>query len=124
MDSEELDRKRKLVDAFLTASRTGDFDKLLAVLAPDVVLRNDPAFAPVSTSTLVHGSQAVAKQFAGRAQGARPMLVNGSIGVVVAPLGRLLFVLELTVADGKITEIDMIADQERINQLDLAVLNN
>ena len=124
VDSEELDRKRKLVDAFLTASRTGDFDKLLAVLAPDVVLRNDPAFAPVSTSTVVHGSQAVAKQFAGRAQGARPMLVNGSIGVVVAPLGRLLFVLELTVEDGKITEIDMIADQERISQLDLAVLNN
>ena len=99
-DSAELKRKRELVDAFLAASRTGDFEKLLTVLDPNVVLRNDTAFAPVTNSPVVHGSQAVAKQFAGRAQGARPVLVNGSVGVVVAPRGRLLFVLELTVADG------------------------
>ncbi|MCZ8517350.1 sigma-70 family RNA polymerase sigma factor [Paenibacillus filicis] len=123
-DSAELKRKRELVDAFLAASRTGDFEKLLTVLDPNVVLRNDTAFAPVSNLPFVHGSEAVAKQFAGRAQGARPMLVSGSVGVVVAPHGRLLFVLELKVADGKITEIDMIADQTRLRQLDLAVLSD
>jgi RNA polymerase sigma-70 factor (ECF subfamily) len=123
-DPAELKRKRELVDAFLAASRTGDFEKLLTVLDPNVVLRNDTAFAPVSNSPVVHGSQAVAKQFVGRAQGARPVLVNGSAGIVVAPLGRLLFILELTVADGKIIEIDMIADQARIRQLDLTVLND
>jgi len=119
-----LKRKRELVDAFLAASRDGDFQKLLTVLDPNVVLRNDTAFAPVSHSPIVHGSQAVAKQFAGRAQGARSVLVNGSVGVIVAPLGRPLFVLEITVADGKITEINMIADQARLRQLNLAVLND
>jgi ketosteroid isomerase-like protein len=122
--SAEIKRKRELIDVFLAASRTGDFEKLLKVLDPNVVLRNDTAFAPVSNSPVVHGSQAVAEQFAGRAQGARPVLVNGSVGVIVAPRGRLLFVLELTVADGKITEIDMIADQARIHQLNLSVLND
>ncbi|MFD0698134.1 sigma-70 family RNA polymerase sigma factor [Paenibacillus sp. GCM10027628] len=123
-ETAELERKRELVDAFLAASRTGDFEKLLTVLDPNVVLRNDTAFAPAANSPVVHGSQAVAKQFAGRAQGARPVLVNGSVGVIVAPRGRLLFVLEITVADGKITEIDMIADQARLRGLDIAVLND
>lgn len=120
----ETAEKRDLVDAFLAASRTGDFEKLLTVLDPNVVLRNDTAFAPAANSPVVHGSQAVAKQFAGRAQGARTVLVNGSVGVIVAPRGQILFVLELTVADGKITEIDMIADQARLSQLDIAVLND
>ncbi|MDF2921154.1 MAG: family polymerase sigma factor [Paenibacillaceae bacterium] len=123
-DSPEFIQKAELVDAFLAASRTGDFEKLIHVLDPNVVLRNDTAFAPVSHIPFVHGSQAVAKQFAGRAQGARQMLVNGSVGIVVAPLGRLLFILELKVEDGKITEIDMIADPQRIRRLDLAVLDN
>ncbi|KRE31594.1 sigma-70 family RNA polymerase sigma factor [Paenibacillus sp. Soil522] len=123
-ETAELKRKRELVDAFLAASRTGDFEKLLTVLDPNVVLRNDTAFSPVSNSPVVHGSQAVAMQFAGRAQGARLVIVNGSVGVIVAPRGRLLFVLELTVADDKITEIDMIADQARLHQLDIAVLND
>lgn len=115
-------QKRELVDAFLAASRTGDFDKLLSVLDPNVVLRNDIAFAPVSAVPEVHGSQSVAKQFAGRAQGARSVLVNGSVGVLVAPRGKMLFVLEFTIADGKITEIGMIADQTRLSELDLAIL--
>ncbi|OXM84485.1 sigma-70 family RNA polymerase sigma factor [Paenibacillus rigui] len=120
----ELKRKRELVDAFLAASRTGDFEKLLTVLDPNVVLRNDTAFAPTANSPVVHGSHAVAKQFSGRAQGARPVLVNGSVGVVVAPRGRLLFVLELKIADDKITGIDMVADPARLSQLDIAVLND
>ena len=119
-ESAEFEQKRELVEAFLTASRTGDFEKLLNVLDPNVVLRNDTAFAPVSNVPLVYGSQAVAKQFDGRAQGAHTMLVNGSVGAVVAPQGQLLFVLELKVEDGKISEIEMIADQERLQKLELA----
>lgn len=122
--TEEHKRKQELVDAFLVASRTGDFEKLLSVLDPDVVLRNDTAFAPVANSPVVHGSQAVAKQFAGRAQGARAVLVNGSVGVIVAPRGRLLFALELKVVDDKITEIEMIADESRLRELDIAVLSH
>jgi RNA polymerase sigma-70 factor (ECF subfamily) len=123
-DSEEFKRKRELVDAFLAASRSGDFEKLLEVLDPDVVLRQDPAFPPVAAWPFVHGAEAVAKGFAGRAQGARPVLVNGSVGVVVAPRGQMLFVLELKIVDGKITEIDMIADQARVRQLDLAEMKD
>lgn len=122
--TEEHKRKQELVDAFLIASRTGDFEKLLSVLDPDVVLRNDTAFAPVANSPVVRGSQAVAKQFAGRAQGARAVLVNGSVGVIVAPRGRLLFALELKVVDDKITEIEMIADESRLRELDIAVLSH
>jgi hypothetical protein len=118
-------QKRELVDAFLAASRTGDFDKLISVLNPDVVLYNDAAFAPVANSPVVRGSHAVAKQFAGRAQGAQSLLVNGSVGViVVTPRGIPLFALELTVSDGRISEIVMIADQARIRGLDLAVLSD
>ncbi|WP_231571008.1 hypothetical protein [Gordoniibacillus kamchatkensis] len=66
----------------------------------------------------------MAKGFAGRAQGARPVLVNGAVGVVVAPRGQLLFILELKIVDGKITEIEMIAEQDRIRQLDLAEMKD
>ncbi len=88
------------------------------------MLRQDPAFPLVAAWPLVHGAEAVAKGFAGRAQGARPVLVNGSVGVVVAPRGQMLFVLELKIVDGKITEIDMIADQARVRQLDLAEMKD
>ncbi|MBD0384107.1 sigma-70 family RNA polymerase sigma factor [Paenibacillus sedimenti] len=123
-DSAEFKRKRELVDAFLAASRSGDFEKLLTVLDPEVVLRNDPAFPPVAAWPVVHGAHAVAEGFLGRAQGARPVLVNGSVGAVVAPRGRLLFVLEIKIVDGKITEIDMIAEQTRLRQLDIAEMND
>ncbi len=120
----DLARQRELIDAFLGASRAGDFATLLSVLAPDVVLRNDPTIVPMAASRVIRGSQAVAKQFSGRAQGARPVLVNGTVGVVVAPRGRLLFVLVLTVTNGKIAEIDMVADPKRLRRLDLAVLGD
>ncbi|CAG7638136.1 ECF RNA polymerase sigma factor SigJ [Paenibacillus solanacearum] len=123
-DSEAFNRQKELVEAFLAASRTGDFEKLLAVLDPDIVLRQDPAFPPVAAWPIVQGAEAVAKGFAGRAQGARPVLVNGSVGVVVAPRGQMLFVLELKIVGGKIAEIEMIADPVRIRQLDLAELKN
>jgi RNA polymerase sigma factor (sigma-70 family) len=123
-ETAELQRKRELVDAFLAASRNGDFEKLLSVLDPNVVLRNDPAFAPVANAPVVRGSEAVAKQFAGRAKGAKPVLVNGSVGVIAGHLDQPIWILEFTVVDGKITEIDMIADQARLGGLDIAMLND
>ncbi|MFB9324637.1 sigma-70 family RNA polymerase sigma factor [Paenibacillus aurantiacus] len=126
--ADELRQKRELVDAFLAASRTGDFEKLLSVLDPNVVLRNDTAFAPVANIPVVRGSEAVgrqANQFAGRARGGlKPVLVNGSVGVIAGHLDQPVFILEFTVVDGKIAEIDMIADQARLGQLDLDVLND
>src|SRR5207244_9846247 len=91
----KLTEQRALVDAFLSASREGNFDTLLALLDPDVVFRHARTAVPVGASRKVTGALAVAKQFAGRAQAARPLLVNGSVGVVVAPRGRLLLVLDL-----------------------------
>lgn len=123
-DSEGFKKKCELVDAFLAASRSGDFEKLLAVLDPDVVLRQDPAFPPVAAWPIVQGAEAVAKGFAGRAQGARRILINDSIGAVVAPRGKMLFVLEFKIIEGKITEIEMIAEQSRIRQLALAEMKD
>jgi RNA polymerase sigma factor (sigma-70 family) len=116
----DLTRQREVVDAFLAASRAGNFDALLALLDPDVVFRADRA----GVSQEIRGAPAVAKQFLGRAQLARPVLVNGVVGVIVAPRGRLLLVLNLTITRGKIVEIDVVADPARLRQLDLAILND
>jgi RNA polymerase sigma-70 factor (ECF subfamily) len=120
----DLTRQRAVVDAFLIASRGGDFDALLAVLDPDVVFRADRRLVPAGASGEIHGAAAVARQFAGRAQLARPALVNGVVGAIVAPHGRLMMVLRLTITRGKIAAIDVIADPVRLGQLDLAVLDN
>ncbi len=120
----DLTRQREVVDAFLAAARGGDFDALVAVLDPDVVLRADSGALPAGASREVRGAAAVAKRAAkGRARAARPALVNGAVGVVVAPRGRLLAVLGFTIRGGKIVEIDAIADPTRLRQLDLAVLD-
>ncbi|MDT7601323.1 MAG: hypothetical protein QOK26_3400 [Pseudonocardiales bacterium] len=121
----DLARRRAVVDAFLAASRGGGFDALLAVLDPDVVLRIDASAVPAGATRLIRGAPAVARQallFSRRARFTQPALVNGSVGLVVAPRGRLRLALGFTIADGKITEIDIIADPERLDQLDLAVL--
>jgi RNA polymerase sigma factor (sigma-70 family) len=120
----DLAYQREVVDAFLAASRAGDFDALLAVLDPDVVFRHDLTTVPAGASREVRGALAVARQFSGRAQGGRPALVNGSIGIVVAQHGRLFLVLNLTITHGKIAEINVIADPARLRQLDLAVLGD
>ena len=120
----DLTHQREVVDAFLAAARGGDFDALVAVLDPDVVLRADSGAVPAGASKEVGGAAAVAKRAAkGRARAARPALVNGAMGVVVAPRGRLLMVLGFTISGGKIVEIDAIADPARLRQLDLAVLD-
>ena len=120
----DLTSQREVVDAFLAASRAGNFDALLAVLDPDVVFRHDLTAVPAGASAEVHGSASVAQQFSGRAQGARLALVNGAVGLVVARHGRLFLVLNLTVTRDKIVEINVIADPARLRQLRLSVLEN
>jgi RNA polymerase sigma factor (sigma-70 family) len=120
----DLVASREVVEAFLTAAREGSFDALLAVLDPDVVLRYDPRAVPAGVPGEIHGAAAVAKQFVGRAQATQPALVNGSVGVVVAPYGRLLGVLDLSIRHGKITAITAITDPARLRQLHLAVLDD
>jgi len=118
-------RQRAVVDAFLAASRDGDFEALLAVLDPEVVVRADRAAVSKGASTDVCGAAAVARSILAASRGARAAraaLVNGAVGVVVAPRGRLYMVLDFTVASGKIIEIDVIGDAVRLHQLDLAVL--
>jgi RNA polymerase sigma-70 factor (ECF subfamily) len=122
----DLTHQREVVNAFLAAARGGDFDALLAVLDPDVVFRADRGAVPAGVSIEVRGARAVAEQalaYSVRARFAQPALVNGAVGVVVAPRGRLFVVLGLTVRRGKIVEIDVVADPARLRQLDLAVLN-
>src|ERR671921_571238 len=109
-------RQREVVDAFLAAARDGDFDALVAVLDPDVVLRSDRAALPAGVPREVHSAPAVARRaLVGRARAARPALVDGAVGVVVAPRGRLLMVLDFKIRAGKIVEIDAVADPERLN---------
>src|SRR5215216_3975424 len=115
-----LGRQREVVDAFLAASRGGDFDALLAVLDPDVVLRAD--YGAAGASRVVRGARAVAGQaltFSQFAPFARPALVNGAAGLVTAPGGRALSVMGFTVRRGKVAEIDILADPERLGRLDL-----
>jgi RNA polymerase sigma factor (sigma-70 family) len=120
----DLSQQREVVDAFLAASRDGDFDALLAVLDPDVVLRADRA-VPLGAPTQYHGARAVAERalfFSQLALSAHSVLVNGAAGVVVAPHGEPFSVLAFTVTGGKIVEIDVFADPERISQLGLAAV--
>jgi RNA polymerase sigma-70 factor (ECF subfamily) len=121
----DLTRQREVVDAFLAAARGGDFDALVAVLDPDVVLRADLSAAHAVGSKEVRGGPAVARTAAkGRTRAARPALVNGTVGVVVAPRGRLLMVLAFTIRGQNIVEIDAIADPARLSRLDVVLLGD
>lgn len=118
----DVTNQQTIVDAFLAASRNGDFEGLLSVLDPDVVVRADDAAVRLGGLRETRGAQAVAQSFMGRAKNARSALVNGTVGVVVAPRGRLLLVLNITIANGRIAEIDTVADPARLRDLDLSVL--
>jgi RNA polymerase sigma factor (sigma-70 family) len=120
----DLTRQREVVDAFLAASRGGDFDALLAVLDPDVVLRADRAAVDMGASKEVRGAAAVADTFSGRARFAQPALVNGAVGAVWAQRGRPRVVFGFTITHGKIVEIDLVADSERLGHLDLVILDD
>lgn len=122
----EQARHRRVVSAFLNAARAGDLTAILAVLAPDVVRRADPAALPPGAAAEVCGAQAVARgtvALDGRAQCAELALVNGMPGVVVVPRGRLLLAPTFTFENDKIVEYDVIADPVRLQQLDLAILS-
>ena len=119
----DLSRKRAVVDAFLAASRGGDFDALLALLDPDVVLSADDAAVAVGADRQVRGALAVASTFSGRARVAHPALVNGTVGAVWAPGGRPRVVFGFTIVAGKIVAIDLLADPERLRQLDVLILD-
>src|SRR5712691_4349294 len=114
---------RQLASRARRRVRGGDFAALVSVLDPDVVFRPDPAALRGGPSAEVRGAQAVARLFSGRAQAARAALVNGAVGVVVAPRGRLFLVLGLKISGGKISEVEVIADPARLRRLDLAVLD-
>ncbi|WP_344401175.1 RNA polymerase sigma factor SigJ [Streptomyces longisporus] len=124
----DLGRQRQVVDAFMAAARAGDFEALVAVLHPDVVLRADSGalVGGAAASKTVRGAKPVAEQallFRQFAQFARVVLVNGEIGVVNAPEGRPLSVMGVTVADGRIVALNILADPERLARLDLGAFD-
>ncbi len=119
-------RQRQVVDAFLTALRGGDFEGLLAVLDPEVVVRIDEGAGQPGGPREIHGATAWAKgavAFARLAGSLQPMLTNGTVGLVWAPDGRLARVLKFTIQSGKIVEADIIADPARLSQLHLTALS-
>jgi RNA polymerase sigma factor (sigma-70 family) len=124
----DLARQRAAVDAFLAAAGGGDFQALLEVLDPDVVLRADVGAVPGGASRVIRGAPAVAEQALAYARRlgpfARPALVNGAAGIVAAPRGRPVSVLGFTVTRGRIVEIDILANPERLSQLDLVELKD
>jgi len=122
----DLARQRQLADAFLAASRHGDFGALIAVLDPEVILHADASAGPAGSPREVRGAPLVARgalAFAERARFAQPALVNGAVGIVAAPPGRLFVVLGFTYKQERISAIDVIADPERLRELDLATLS-
>ena len=123
----DLDTQRRVVDAFLAAARDGDFAALVAVLDPDVVLRADQGALPVSGSRVVRGAEAVASQAMGYSRldlEVRRVLVNGAAGTLTLRDGTLFSVGAITVRNGRIVEIDILADPERLSRLDLTMLDS
>jgi RNA polymerase sigma-70 factor, ECF subfamily len=120
----DLARQREVVGAFFAASRDGDFGALVAVLDPDVELRIDGGALREEASLVLHGAQAVAAYsctYSKLYPFVIPALVNGAAGAVVAPAGRVFSVMAFTVANGKIAQIDVLVDPERLGQLNLAI---
>jgi RNA polymerase sigma-70 factor (ECF subfamily) len=118
----DLREQRRVVDAFFAAARDGDFEALVAVLDPDVVLRSDGGTARPSATLLVRGAREAAGRaltFARLSPHVRPALINGVAGVVVAPRGRPYSIMAFTVRGGKIVAIDSLSDPTRFDALDL-----
>jgi len=120
----DLGRQREVVDAFFAAAREGDFDGLVAVLDPDVVLRADGGAARTRPTVMLRGARAVAENASTARKLApfvRPALINGSAGAVVTIHGQVFSVMGFTVADGRIVAIDVLYDPERLAALDLTL---
>jgi RNA polymerase sigma-70 factor (ECF subfamily) len=119
----DLVRQREVVEAFIAALRAGDLEGLLAVLDPDLVVRAEMA---VGAPTEIRGAAVWAKgavAYGHLAQLTQPALVNGAIGVVVAPRGKLVRALRFTIANGKITEIEVIGHPARLGELDVSIVD-
>jgi RNA polymerase sigma factor (sigma-70 family) len=117
-------RTRRVVEAFLVASRNGDFGALLALLDPEVVLSADAEAVQVGASGLVSGAEAVAETFSGRARAAQLALINGQPGLVWAPGGKPRVVFGFTVAGDKITGIRLLANSMTLGELDVVLLDD
>jgi RNA polymerase sigma factor (sigma-70 family) len=118
----DLVRQRQVVDAFLRAARSGDFDALLSLLDPEVVLRPDAAAVRMGSLRETRGAAAVASSLSG-AKGAQLAIIDGVTGFAWAPGGRLRGVVQFTVAHGTIVAIDVTGDVERMQQLDIVLLD-
>jgi RNA polymerase sigma-70 factor (ECF subfamily) len=121
-------RQRDIVEAFFRASRAGDFQALLAVLDPDVALRGDEAALRMGVRSgwlrsELHGARAVAEQFSGQAQAAQLALIDGVPGAVWAPGGTPRVVFGFTIRNGKVVEIELAADPERLSRLKFEILS-
>ena len=124
-DAAELTRHRRVVETFLAAARDGDVDAVIAVLAPDAVRRADRAALPAGRPTQVRGARNVAAEivvFGRNARFAELALIDGAVGILVAPDGRLQLALAITVEGERIAAYELIADPPRLARLDLAVL--
>jgi RNA polymerase sigma factor (sigma-70 family) len=122
----DLVSQRTVVEAFLAASRAGDIDGLLAVLAPDVVRRAEPVVLQVGLETEVRGARRLAEETltnTRRAHYARAALVNGVVGAVVAPRGRLALVLQFSIVRDRICELNVVSSSERLRLVEVAVLD-
>jgi RNA polymerase sigma-70 factor (ECF subfamily) len=118
---EAMAADRKVVDAFLAAARKGDFETLLSVLDPNIVARGDDTTVRMGGPRQLSGSVTVARTFQGRAQGARAALVDGKLGFVVAPKGRLLLAVDVTIVNGRITAMQGIGDPERLARIEFSL---
>ncbi|MER7702823.1 sigma-70 family RNA polymerase sigma factor [Kitasatospora sp. NPDC097605] len=117
---------RQVVEAFLAAARGGDLDGLLAVLAPDVVRRADPAALPAGRPTVRRGAGAVAREtrvIGRRARFGVPVLVDGAVGAAIAPDGRLWLLLRFTVRDGRVAAFEVVADPARLAAAEVTLLD-
>jgi RNA polymerase sigma factor (sigma-70 family) len=122
----DLDTQREVVDAFLAAARQGNFEALLEVLDPDVIQRTDVGALPVGASGVDHGAATVARQaiaFSRPDLEVRPALVNGVAGIVTLRDGKPFAISGFTIRNRRIVEMDILADHERIAQLDLPTLD-
>jgi RNA polymerase sigma-70 factor (ECF subfamily) len=116
-------RQRAVVDAFLAASRSGDFEALLGLLDPDVVLEADGAAVSMGSPAEIRGAVAVAGTFSGRALAAQTAIIDGVVGIVWAVKGRPKVAWDLTVSDGKIVHIEMLAAGDTLDGLDVTLLD-
>ena len=121
---EDRQRQREIVGAFLTAAKGGDLQGLLAALDPNVVFRADAAGRKLGGPAELRGAAAVAEIFKGRAQAARPALIDGALGIVVAPGGKQLLILQLTFGANGISAIDAIADPASMQEAQLEELSD